>query len=241
MRITENQLRQIIREEIAEGKLPGLWANIRKRRAAGKRHRRPGEKNYPKTLDIDEIDAVVEGILDGTSGATRPSPVPSDVKAANRQRDLDNAKKTSDAAAKKLAPAVTPKKSEIDKMEVGDVKKMVSDFGKDKSVPDKEDSKKAAAAVLDLSTRDPQGSTDMLSTMKSNPKLRASVASVPGMVDMQNAVDANLKAGGKDPHTATSDSWRELGRLTSKYNLSESRISRIIKEEIDLALSSKNG
>ena len=35
-------------------KRPGLWANIHKRRAQGKRPHRPGEKGYPKTLDIKE-------------------------------------------------------------------------------------------------------------------------------------------------------------------------------------------
>ena len=33
-----------------------LWANIRKRRAAGKPRLKPGDKNYPKTLDIGEAD-----------------------------------------------------------------------------------------------------------------------------------------------------------------------------------------
>jgi hypothetical protein len=39
---------------IKEGAKPGLWDNIRKRRAAGKPKLKPGDKNYPKTLDIDE-------------------------------------------------------------------------------------------------------------------------------------------------------------------------------------------
>jgi len=233
MRITESQLRQIIWEEITESKLPGLWKNIERRRKAGKRKLRPGEKNYPKTLKIDEIESVVEGILDGISGATKPTPVPPDVKAANRQRDIENSKKVSDAAAKKLSPSITPKKSEIEKMPVADVKKMVKDFGKDKEIPDKEDSKKAAAAVLNLSKRDAQGANDMLSIMKSNPKLRAAVVSTPGMMDMQSAVDANLKVNGRDPSTAVSDGWRELGRLSSKYNLSESQVIRIIREELE--------
>ena len=33
-----------------------LWDNIRKRRAAGKPKLKPGDKNYPKTLDIGEAD-----------------------------------------------------------------------------------------------------------------------------------------------------------------------------------------
>jgi hypothetical protein len=32
-----------------------LWDNIRKRRAAGKRKLKPGDKNYPKTLKVGEM------------------------------------------------------------------------------------------------------------------------------------------------------------------------------------------
>jgi hypothetical protein len=73
MRISESRIRQIIREETrrvlrefgddlegetdddsADESKGGLWANIRARRKAGKRPHRPGEKGYPKTLDIEE-------------------------------------------------------------------------------------------------------------------------------------------------------------------------------------------
>ncbi len=64
MQITESQLRQIIREELLNeiepeleeltNPLPSesLWNNIRKRRASGKPPKRPGDKGYPKTLDV---------------------------------------------------------------------------------------------------------------------------------------------------------------------------------------------
>lgn len=44
----------------------GLWANIWARRRAGKRPKRPGEKGYPKTLDIGEslIREVVQLMLE---------------------------------------------------------------------------------------------------------------------------------------------------------------------------------
>lgn len=32
----------------------GLWANIHARRKAGKRPKKPGQKGYPRTLDIDK-------------------------------------------------------------------------------------------------------------------------------------------------------------------------------------------
>jgi hypothetical protein len=50
-------------------KKKGLWDNIWARRRAGKRPKRPGEKGYPKTLNIEgvELDSlrkfIVETIL----------------------------------------------------------------------------------------------------------------------------------------------------------------------------------
>lgn len=44
-----------------------LWDNIRKRRAAGKRKLKPGDKNYPKTLDVGED-------VPSTSTASIPNP-----------------------------------------------------------------------------------------------------------------------------------------------------------------------
>ena len=35
----------------------GLWANIHKRRKAGKAPKKPGDKGYPKTLDIESKEA----------------------------------------------------------------------------------------------------------------------------------------------------------------------------------------
>lgn len=185
-------------------------------------------------------EELLEGILDATSGSARATPTPPDTRASSRTQDLANAKKTADAAAKKLAPAVGSKKSEISKMAVPDLKTWVKDYGKNDEKDDKkalrasdpEEMKKAAAAVLNLSKRDPQGSADILSNLKDNPQLRGAVISTPGMTDMQSAVDMNLRAAGRDPKTAVGDSWRELGKLSSKYNLAEQKILLIIREEI---------
>ena len=40
--------------EVSEAKKKGLWENIHARRKVGKRPKRPGEKGYPKTLDIEK-------------------------------------------------------------------------------------------------------------------------------------------------------------------------------------------
>lgn len=44
----------------------GLWANIRARRAAGKPKKKPGQKGYPKTLDIESA-AYHKGVSKSTS------------------------------------------------------------------------------------------------------------------------------------------------------------------------------
>lgn len=41
-------------EEISEGKKKGLWDNIHAKRKRGERPARPGEKDYPKTLNVEE-------------------------------------------------------------------------------------------------------------------------------------------------------------------------------------------
>jgi len=63
MKIQLSRLRELIREilesEEVEAELQDeakkkntLWGNIHARRKAGKRRLKPGDKNYPKTLDI---------------------------------------------------------------------------------------------------------------------------------------------------------------------------------------------
>ena len=41
-------------KDVEEGKQKGLWANIHAKRKRGEPPAKPGEKGYPKTLDIDE-------------------------------------------------------------------------------------------------------------------------------------------------------------------------------------------
>ncbi len=47
-------------------KKKGLWDNIWARRRAGKRPKRPGEKGYPKTLNIEsaELNSIREFIFE---------------------------------------------------------------------------------------------------------------------------------------------------------------------------------
>jgi len=66
-------------------KRPGLWANMRKRRAEGKPKLKPGDKNYPKTLNIEEVPA-------GANTASIPNPattaaVPINVTDRRRRKD----------------------------------------------------------------------------------------------------------------------------------------------------------
>ena len=51
-----------IKKSLEEAKKPGLWANIRAKRKRGEKPAKPGEKGYPKTLDIEE--ELVEGSIE---------------------------------------------------------------------------------------------------------------------------------------------------------------------------------
>ena len=46
-------------QEATETKEGGLWDNIHKRRKAGKAPKKPGDKGYPKTLDIEGTEGYV--------------------------------------------------------------------------------------------------------------------------------------------------------------------------------------
>lgn len=64
-----------------------LWDNIRKRRAAGKRKLRPGDKNYPKTLDVGETNK------EDTTTASIPNPAQTSMGPKHTSRIHDRRKK----------------------------------------------------------------------------------------------------------------------------------------------------
>jgi hypothetical protein len=43
-------------QSLDEGKKKGLWANIHAKRKRGERPAKPGEKDYPKTLNVEGVD-----------------------------------------------------------------------------------------------------------------------------------------------------------------------------------------
>ena len=60
MKFSQSRLKEIIREELElfEKKNKGLWANIHAKRKRGEKPAKPGDEDYPKTLDIEEYDVV---------------------------------------------------------------------------------------------------------------------------------------------------------------------------------------
>ena len=285
MRSVNHTIRRMIIEEIEKSEGRGLWSNIRARRASGRRHLRPNEKGYPKTLDINEIDdGVVESLLkalidsqiydldesvfDGSLGSGRPAPVDPETRAAARAKELELSTKRAAQAAKKTAAAISSVKPEISKMDPEDQLDLVKNFGKPapagndsktdntspaaaKNIPaslvgstpaekepvikspddEKESSKKVVAAVLNLSKKDGTRAKELADAIKQNPKLRTAISTTPGMSDIDDVVDTNLRVAGKNPATAVGDSWRELGKVASRFGLAES-IRQIIYEEI---------
>ena len=53
MKLTKKIIKEMVEKELNE-KGDGLWANIHAKRKRGEKPAKPGDKDYPKTLDIDE-------------------------------------------------------------------------------------------------------------------------------------------------------------------------------------------
>ena len=64
-----------------------LWDNIRKRRAAGKPRLKPGDKNYPKTLDVGENITTTASIPNQADTAMGPRVNTINVTDRRRKKD----------------------------------------------------------------------------------------------------------------------------------------------------------
>ena len=65
-----------------------LWDNIRKRRAAGKPRLKPGQKGYPKTLDVDEEMTTTASIPNPAQTAMGPRLKTTSVTDRRRRKNL---------------------------------------------------------------------------------------------------------------------------------------------------------
>jgi hypothetical protein len=79
-------------EQLDEKKnLPGLWANIHAKRKRGEPPAKPGDKDYPKTLNIESATEPTEGEINGKQqGVSRKAQI---VKDAAKGKKSDNADK----------------------------------------------------------------------------------------------------------------------------------------------------
>ena len=85
-------------EAIEEGK-KGLWDNIHAKRKRGERPARPGEKDYPKTLNVEEVENVNEEDADrlrdrrmergGVDGNTNYKKAPKPTNTAGKKKPYD--------------------------------------------------------------------------------------------------------------------------------------------------------
>ena len=55
--------------------LPGLWANIHAKRKRGEPPAKPGDKDYPKTLNIESAAEPTEGEMKGKQGYSRKAQI----------------------------------------------------------------------------------------------------------------------------------------------------------------------
>jgi hypothetical protein len=210
----------------------GLWANIHARRKAGKRPKRPDEKGYPKRLDTDEAIEMslrqliceelemMEGIFDGNAGSGRPTPPSPEVLAAAKAKEKEITVKRASLASKKVDAVTKDARKDVDKMSPEEMKKYLEDFSPEAS-KNKEMSSTAAAITLKMSKQGGPATKDLTDTVKKNPNLRTAINSTPGMADLGNVVDTNLRSVGKDPNKQTGEAWRELGQVASRYGLAK--------------------
>jgi predicted RNA binding protein YcfA (HicA-like mRNA interferase family) len=68
--------------------LPGLWANIHAKRKRGEPPAKPGDKDYPKTLNIESAAEPTEGEMKGKQGYSRKAQIV--MNAAGKGKKSDN-------------------------------------------------------------------------------------------------------------------------------------------------------
>ena len=99
-------------------KRPGLWANIHKRRKAGKAPKKPGDKGYPKTLDIEAKEAFSANAIakkprtgDGKPlGGKLPSWMTTKAPGNPKEVDKDKSKKMLKGAKEAYGDSITSPK-----------------------------------------------------------------------------------------------------------------------------------
>ena len=88
-----------------EGKKKGLWANIHAKRKRGERPARPGEKDYPKTLNVEEVEQIDE-VAPVVAGAAKVAAVAARGLAKGAVAVGKATAKSAKGAAKKTAKEV---------------------------------------------------------------------------------------------------------------------------------------
>ena len=96
----------------------GLWANIHKRRKAGKAPKKPGDKGYPKTLDIESKEAFSASAIakkpragDGKPmGGKLPSYMTTKAPGKPKEVDKDKSKKMLKGAKEAYGDSITSPK-----------------------------------------------------------------------------------------------------------------------------------
>ena len=96
----------------------GLWANIHKRRKAGKAPKKPGDKGYPKTLDIEAKEAFSANAIakkprtgDGKPlGGKLPSWMTTKAPGNPKEVDKDKSKKMLKGAKEAYGDSITSPK-----------------------------------------------------------------------------------------------------------------------------------
>jgi predicted RNA binding protein YcfA (HicA-like mRNA interferase family) len=81
-------------EQLDEKKnLPGLWANIHAKRKRGEPPAKPGDKDYPETLNIESASEPTEGEMKGKQGYSRKAQIVRDAAKGKKSDSSDKFQK----------------------------------------------------------------------------------------------------------------------------------------------------
>jgi hypothetical protein len=73
---------------ITEKKKPGLWDNVQAKRKRGESPAKPGDKDYPKTLNIESAAEPTEGEMKGKQqGVSRKAQIVRDAAGKGKKSD----------------------------------------------------------------------------------------------------------------------------------------------------------
>ena len=163
---------------------------------------------------------LAEGIFDGKMGTGKAAPALGKEKAAAKAAAIKNIGIMLKPAVTRIKTAVAPVRDEVDEIEdAGELLAQLQGFEPEGGKVDKETAAKIAYTYMRVVAEDAADATELLDIIKKKTHVRSAILLVPGMLELQGAVDETLESEGKDPAKAVKDAFTVLKNLIKKYSL----------------------